>query len=55
VVLGRREAEHDAVRAKDLQSGEERELPRRELAGWLRAQIEDSVEGATHSEDEHGL
>jgi histidyl-tRNA synthetase len=41
VILGRREAEHDAVRVKDLQSGEERELPRRELAGWLQAQVED--------------
>jgi histidyl-tRNA synthetase len=42
VILGRREAEHDAVRVKDLQSGEERELPRRELAGWLQAQVEDN-------------
>ena len=41
VILGRREAEHDAVRVKDLQSGEERELPRRELAGWLQSQVED--------------
>src|SRR4051812_15508537 len=41
VVLGRREAEHDAVRVKELQSGEERELPRRELAGWLQARVEE--------------
>jgi len=41
VILGRREAEHDAVAVKDLQSGEQRELPRRELAGWLQAQVED--------------
>ena len=40
VILGAREAERDAVRVKDLQSGEERELPRRELAGWLQAQTE---------------
>jgi histidyl-tRNA synthetase len=40
VMLGRREAEHDAVAVKDLQSGEQRELPRRELAGWLQAQVE---------------
>src|SRR5262249_23696800 len=41
VILGRREAEHDAVGVKDLQSGEQRELPRREPAGWLQAQVED--------------
>jgi histidyl-tRNA synthetase len=41
VILGRREAEHDAVAVKDLRSGEQRELPRRELAGWLQAQVED--------------
>ena len=46
VILGRREAEHDAVAVKDLQSGEQRELPRRELAGWLQAQIEDGHRGA---------
>jgi histidyl-tRNA synthetase len=42
VVLGRREAEHDAVRVKELESGAERELPRRELAGWLQSQVEDA-------------
>ncbi len=42
VMLGRREAEHDAVAVKDLRAvdGAQRELPRRELAGWLRAQSE---------------
>jgi histidyl-tRNA synthetase len=42
VMLGRREAEHDAVAVKDLRSetGEQRELPRRELAGWLQSQRE---------------
>ena len=44
VMLGRREAEHDAVAVKDLRSeaGDQRELPRRELAGWLRNQQETS-------------
>jgi histidyl-tRNA synthetase len=41
VILGRREAEHDAVAVKDMESGEQRELPRRELAGWLQSQVED--------------
>jgi histidyl-tRNA synthetase len=41
VILGRDEAEHDAVAVKDLESGEQRELPRRELAGWLQSQVED--------------
>jgi histidyl-tRNA synthetase len=40
VMLGRREAEHDAVAVKDLESGEQRELPRRELAGWVQSQVE---------------
>jgi histidyl-tRNA synthetase len=46
VILGKREAEHDAVAVKEMQSGEQRELPRRELAGWLQAQIEDGHRGA---------
>ena len=49
VILGRQEAERDAVAVKDLESGEQRELPRRELAGWLQAQVEDrsGIRGAT--------
>jgi histidyl-tRNA synthetase len=46
VILGAREAERDAVRVKDLQSGEEREFPRRELAGWLQAQVETETRGS---------
>ncbi len=44
VMLGRREAEHDAVAIKDLRdpAGTQRELPRRELAGWLQARREDA-------------
>ena len=41
VILGKREAAHDAVAVKDMQSGDQRELPRRELAGWLQSQVED--------------
>lgn len=42
VMLGRREAEHDAVAVKDLREPDasQREVPRRELAGWLQARRE---------------
>lgn len=42
VMLGRREAEHDMVGVKDLRDprAAQREIPRRELAGWLQARCE---------------
>ena len=42
VMLGRREAEHDAVAVKDLRDpdGTQHELGRREVAGWLAARRE---------------
>lgn len=42
VMLGRREAEHDAVAVKDLRDpdGTQIEVPRREVAGWLQARRE---------------
>ncbi|MFA5882227.1 MAG: histidine--tRNA ligase [Acidimicrobiia bacterium] len=42
VMLGRREAEHDAVAVKDLRDpdGTQTEVPRREVAGWLQARRE---------------
>jgi histidyl-tRNA synthetase len=49
VMLGRREAEHDAVAVKDLESGDQREIPRRELAGWVRAQIERAARPSSYS------
>jgi histidyl-tRNA synthetase len=49
VMLGREEAEHDAVAVKDLRSaaGEQREVPRRELAGWLQARREEETGAIT--------
>jgi histidyl-tRNA synthetase len=41
VVLGRQEAEHDAVSVKDMQSGEQLEVPRELVAGWLQERLED--------------
>ena len=42
VMLGAREAEHDAVAVKDLRDpdGTQIEVPRREVAGWLQARRE---------------
>lgn len=42
VMLGKREAEHDAVAVKDLRDpdGTQIEVPRREVAGWLQARRE---------------
>jgi histidyl-tRNA synthetase len=42
VMLGRREATHDAVAVKDLRDpdGAQLEVPRREVAGWIRARCE---------------
>lgn len=43
IMLGRREAEHDAVAVKDLRdpAGMQIEVPRREVAGWLQARREE--------------
>ena len=40
VMLGRQEAERGAVAVKDLRSGEQVEVPRAQLAGWLQARRE---------------
>ena len=40
VLLGRQEAEHDAVAVKDMQSGDQQEVPRQLVAGWLRERLE---------------
>jgi histidyl-tRNA synthetase len=50
VMLGRREAEHDAVVVKDLRDpdGTQREVPRRELAGWLQRLVEGTRRPATY-------
>jgi histidyl-tRNA synthetase len=37
VMLGRREAEQGEVRVKDMRSGDELDVPRVGLAGWLQA------------------
>jgi histidyl-tRNA synthetase len=42
VMLGRAEAERDAVAVKDLQSGEQVEVPRDALVAWLCARREES-------------
>jgi len=44
-MLGRREAEHDAVAVKDLRDpdGTQIEVPRRDVAGWLQARREQAV------------
>ncbi|MFI5045581.1 MAG: histidine--tRNA ligase [Acidimicrobiia bacterium] len=41
VMLGAREAEHGAVAVKDLRTGEQVEVPRGQLAGWLQARREE--------------
>jgi histidyl-tRNA synthetase len=40
IVLGRHEAEHAAVSVKDMQSGEQVEVPRELVAGWLQERLE---------------
>jgi histidyl-tRNA synthetase len=40
VILGKREAEHEAVAVKDMQSSEQIEVPRELVAGWLRERLE---------------
>jgi histidyl-tRNA synthetase len=40
VLLGRREAEHDAVSVRDMQSGDQVEVPRALVAGWLQERRE---------------
>jgi histidyl-tRNA synthetase len=43
VMLGRNEAERDAVAVKDLRSGEQVEVPRDALAGWLQARKDEEA------------
>jgi histidyl-tRNA synthetase len=40
VVLGRQEAEHGAVGVKDMESGDQVDVPRELVAGWLRERLE---------------
>jgi histidyl-tRNA synthetase len=40
VLLGRQEAEREAVAVKDLRSGQQVEVPRQLVAGWLRERLE---------------
>jgi len=40
-MLGRDEASRNAVAVKDLRSGEQVEVPRAQLAGWLHARREE--------------
>jgi histidyl-tRNA synthetase len=40
VLIGRQEAEHEAVAVKDMQSGDQVEVPRQFVAGWLRERLE---------------
>ena len=41
VMLGRNEAERSAVAVKDLRTGDQVEVPRAQLAGWLQARREE--------------
>jgi histidyl-tRNA synthetase len=43
VMLGRNEAERDAVAVKDLRSGEQVEVPREALAAWLQARKDEEA------------
>jgi histidyl-tRNA synthetase len=45
VVLGRREAEHDAVSVKDMATSEQVEVPRELAAGWLQERLEATLQG----------
>ena len=40
VMLGKREAGHDAVGVKDMESGEQVEVPRQLVAGWIQERRE---------------
>jgi histidyl-tRNA synthetase len=40
VVLGEREAEHGAVSVKDMTTGDQLEVPRQLVAGWIQARRE---------------
>ena len=40
VVMGRDEAEHGAVGVKDMQTGEQVEIPRQLVAGWVQERLE---------------
>jgi histidyl-tRNA synthetase len=44
VMLGRAEAERDAVVLKDLQTGEQVEVPSDSLVAWLQARREDELD-----------
>ena len=43
VMLGRAEAERDAVAVKDLRSGEQVEVPRDALVAWLLSRREEEA------------
>jgi histidyl-tRNA synthetase len=43
VMLGRNEAERDAVAVKDLRSGDQVEVPRETLAAWLQARKDEEA------------
>jgi len=47
VLLLRQEAEHGAVAVKDMQSGDQQEVPRQLVAGWLRERLETETEDTT--------
>ena len=40
VIVGRAELEHATVAVKDMQSGEQLEVHREQIAGWLRERCE---------------
>jgi histidyl-tRNA synthetase len=42
VMLGREEAGREAVAVKDLASGKQLEVPREQVAGWIRARCEEA-------------
>ena len=50
VLLGKGEAERGAVGVKDMQSGEQVEIPRELVAGWLQERLEASPDHGTYSE-----
>ena len=43
VMLGRDEASRDAVAVKDLRTGKQIEVPREQVAGWIRARREEEL------------
>jgi histidyl-tRNA synthetase len=40
VVLGKQEAERGAVAVKDMQTGDQVDVPRQLVAGWLQERLE---------------